>query len=107
MSSPRPSGARLDPRPGDSQRDASRDKLAQSMGQVRPDDGRVIEQVVAEVRAAGGYVSPSRLRAQAARIRADAGAPTLTYYDRHRRASVPADRLGDRVTAQLAGGQAT
>ncbi len=68
------------------------------MGELCPDDA-LLERVRADMLAAGEYVSPSRLRRKLDRLKASGDCyQDLTYRDRRRRASVPADlAVGERV----------
>lgn len=89
-------------------RDASRKKLAQSMGEVCPD----VAALIAEMRAAGQYISPSRAQAMYDRLMAsvdverDEGGPALVVTRRGAGGrisrSVPADAaVGERVARRL------
>ena len=90
------------PRQGDDQRDASRTKLAHSIGSLCPDELAVYN----AVREAGGYISPSKLHAIYERVTASAdadfdfGAQVLTFM--RRRQSIPVDTTtGERATKRL------
>ena len=92
------------PRQGDDQRDASRDKLARSIGSpcLSADERAVYN----AIRAAGGYISPSRLHAIYEHVTANAdvdfdfGAHVITYLTRH--GSRPADlATGEKAVHHL------
>ena len=90
------------PRQGDDQRDASRDKLASSIESLCPDERVVYD----AIRAAGSYISPSRLHAIYEHVTANAdvdfdfGAHVITYLTRH--GSRPADlATGEKAVHHL------
>lgn len=90
------------PQRGDLDRDASRTKLAQSMGELCPDELWAL----ATLREAGVYVSPSRLRKMYRRVMASAdadhdfGAHVLTMV--RNRQSVPVDlEVGERAVKRV------
>lgn len=89
------------PEQGEAPRDASRTKLAQSIGDLCPDELRVLR----EICEAGGYVSPRRLHAAYLQVTASADADfdfggALTYFLHHQ--SVPVDaRVGERATDRV------
>ena len=92
------------PERGQAHRDASRGKLAQSVTGLCPDELAVY----AAIRAAGQYISPSRLHAMYLAVTANAdadfdfGSSVLTYMSKRRHASVPVDMaVGERATRQL------
>lgn len=91
------------PERGQAHRDASRGKLAQSVTELCPDELAVY----AAIRAAGQYISPSRLHAMYLAVTANADTDfdfgsVLTYMSKRRRASVPVDMaVGERATRQL------
>jgi len=92
------------PEQGEAHRDASRSKLAQSMGDLCPDEVAAYR----AIREAGEYISPSRLHAMYERVTANAdadfdfGAHVLTYLSKTRHASIPVDvAVGDRVVKRL------
>ena len=91
------------PGSGESQRDASRNKLAQGIESLCPDELAVYN----AVRAAGQYISPSRLHAIYERVTAtagtdfDFGSHVLTYLTR-RHGSVPVDQAtGEQAVHRL------
>jgi hypothetical protein len=86
-------------------RDASRTKLASSIGgpcpELSPDEAAVL----AQIRAAGQYMSPSRLHAVYERLRAavdlDYDDPNRHFY-RHARQSHPVDlTVGERAADRI------
>lgn len=86
---------------GHSGRDASREKLASSMEDLCPDE----LEAMAAIKAAGGYISPSRLHsmyetAMAAQISREEFTAVLTKVV-GRKGSVPVDVMGDREARSI------
>lgn len=97
-------GRSPDPERGDAHRDASRIKLAHSMGELCPDELAAYQ----AIRDAGEYISPSRLHSMYVRVMSSAdadhdfGAHVLTYLNKQRRASIPVDSaVGERAVKRL------
>lgn len=87
-----------------SERDASRTKLASSIGQVclSPNEKRVMR----DIKAAGQYISPSRLHRIYEQVTEqmdtdfDFGPAIITYLRRH--GSIPVDQqVGERAAARI------
>lgn len=85
----------INPSQGYRGRDASRDKLALSMEDLCPDEIEAMD----AIKAAGGYISPSRIHsmyeyAMAAQVSREDFAAVLTKIV-GRKGSVPVDAMGD------------
>ena len=92
------------PEQGEAHRKANRSETAPSIGQLCPDELRVLR----EIRQAGGSIKPSKLHAIYERVTANAdadfdfGAHVLTYLSKTRHASIPADiAVGERAVRRI------